>query len=224
MVAAISCLAGDVGAAGGATPSSLASACATIQTVHVACAAVATAVGSGALDVGSAIASTPTRIAGARASIVGIGVVGVAMVAAVATMATRRRRRIPAATRAALAGQSLVQLGGAGSVLCALHESTVSSLHILVLVMSSKQCTQLLAHLFCDIRICSNAGPWLDAIKQLSLEVLAQCTFIFCIALLCELIEHVFEGGFHIVFGFGEDAQVAETVACGTLVRLELQE
>lgn len=62
-----------------------------------------------AADVGVAIASRPASIALTGAPIVGIVIIGVSVVAAVAAMATRRRRRVPAASWRPLVGHGLVK-------------------------------------------------------------------------------------------------------------------
>merc|ERR1719238_1324835 len=104
---------------------------------------MATTVGVVATDVLGAVASTPTRVARAVASIIGVVVVGVAMVAAMATVATGRRRRIPAATWAALAGERTFQAASRSTVLLALHKlcrgSSGCCIQILVFAISCEQ-------------------------------------------------------------------------------------
>jgi hypothetical protein len=158
---------------------------------------MATAVPCGAADVIAALVSTPARIAAALASIIGVRIIGVSVVVAMPSVATGRGRRVPATTRAALAGQSLVKVGRGGSVLHTLREGhSLRIFHILVLLVRRHQCIQLLAHLSRGCGILRDQLLRVDAIEQLFLDVCAQGSLILCAALISELIEHVFVGGF----------------------------
>lgn len=106
---------------------------------------MATTVGVVAANVLGAIASTPTGIARAMASIVGIVVIGVAVVAAVATVASGRRRRIPATAWAALAGERGIQVAFSSIVSLALQKLCRGLIQVLVFAISCEQSSKLLA-------------------------------------------------------------------------------
>merc|ERR1719326_2407047 len=129
------------------------------------------------------------------ASIIGVVIICVSMVAAVATVATRRRRRVPPASWAALRGQCLVQVGPIFCTLSAREKGIglVRILQILMFPIGSKECAQLLADLRLGVRIFRNNVGCSNAIKQLGLEALTECSFVLRVAGLCELVKHHLE-------------------------------
>lgn len=95
--------------------------------------------------------------------------------------------------------------------------------------MRSHQSLELLAHGFCDVWILCNRIALDDAVKQLRLNVFTQSTFVLLVALLRELVKHVFESGSSICLRLGEDSKVAKTIIIqklhvALLLRLMLEE
>lgn len=89
--------------------------------------------------------------------------------------------------------------------------------------MCRHQRSQLLAHLLSDVRIRGNLGFLGEAVKQFTFKASAKGTFIVRVALVGELIKHVFESGISICFCLGEDAQATE-ISNALLCRLDLEQ